>query len=166
MPQGARLGLLRAMTGRLQPSGRNLSYGALAGTPNEAITASLVRPRLALGPPVPTLRRLTRAPSIKSMSASASRSGCDAPAAPAEICQTVTLANLELLDYLQARMTRFGQFDRGVREVAAALVLGDEFRRLLDEAVELANRIARARGFDLGPNLVGLFPLISSDTRE
>ena len=52
------------------------------GTPNDAITASLVRTRFALGPSVPTLRRLTRAPSIRRTSASASKSGCDAPAAP------------------------------------------------------------------------------------
>ena len=50
-------------------------------TPNEAMTARLVRTRLALGPFVPTLRRLTRAPSIKRKSVSARRSGCEAPAA-------------------------------------------------------------------------------------
>src|SRR5580693_4785792 len=57
-------------------------------------------------------------------------------------------------------MALFRQLDRGVRKIAAALVTCDKFRRLLDEAIELANGIARARGFDLGPNLVGLFPLI------
>ena len=57
-------------------------------------------------------------------------------------------------------MARFGEFDRRVGEIAAALVVGDEFRRLSDEAVKLADRIARALRFHLGPDLVGLAALV------
>jgi hypothetical protein len=44
-------------------------------TPKEAITPRLVRRRFALGPFAPTLRRLTRAPSMRRKSVSARRSG-------------------------------------------------------------------------------------------
>jgi hypothetical protein len=44
-------------------------------TPKEAITPRLVRKRFALGPFAPTLRRLTRAPSMRRKSVSARRSG-------------------------------------------------------------------------------------------
>ena len=56
-------------------------------------------------------------------------------------------------------MPRLGQFDRGIRKIAAALVLGDEFRDPIDIAIKLADRIARACGLDVGPNLLGLPPL-------
>jgi hypothetical protein len=51
---------------------RRLSGGRIA---NEAITARLVRTRFALGPFVPTLRRLTRAPSMSRISVSARSTG-------------------------------------------------------------------------------------------
>ena len=57
-------------------------------------------------------------------------------------------------------MTLLGQFDRSVGKIAAALVLGDKFRRLLDETVKLAGRIVRAFGFYLGPNLVGFLSFV------
>ncbi len=56
-------------------------------------------------------------------------------------------------------MPFLGQFDRGVRKIAAAFVLGDEFRHPTDITIKLADRIARACGLDVGPNLLGLPPL-------
>ena len=53
-------------------------------------------------------------------------------------------------------MPCLGQFDRGVRKIAAALVLGDEFRGLSDKAIKLADGIAWTRGFDVGPDFVRL----------
>src|SRR5208282_4248037 len=72
--------------------------------------------------------------------------------------QTVALTFLELLDHPEPGMPRLGQFDRGVRKIAAALVLGDEFGRPSDIAIKLSDGIAWACGFDVGPNLVGLPP--------
>ena len=77
---------------------------------------------------------------------------------PAQPRQTVALTFLELPDDLEPGMPCLGQFDRGVRKIAAALVLGDEFRDPTDIAIKLADRIARACGFDVSPNLVGLPP--------
>ena len=57
-------------------------------------------------------------------------------------------------------MARLGELDRGVRQITAALVTGDEIRRLSDIAVKLADRIAGTRGFDLRPYLVGLSTLV------
>ena len=131
-----------------------------SGTPNEASTARLARAVWRSGPSVPTLRRLTRAPSISRNSVSASSPGCEAPAASQRVGQTVALPALEFLDHPQARMALFGQFDRGVGEIAAALVLGDESRRLLEKAIELADRIAGVGALDLGPDLFRLLALV------
>src|ERR1700756_3722447 len=76
------------------------------------------------------------------------------PRGSAQSRQTVALADLEFFDHPQPRMAFFGQFERGVRKVAAALVLRDKFRNLLDKTVKLANWIPGAGGFDLRPYLV------------
>ena len=55
-------------------------------------------------------------------------------------------------------MPCLSQFDRGVRKIAAALILGDKFRNPTDIAIKLADRIARVCGFDVSPNLVRLPP--------
>ena len=73
--------------------------------------------------------------------------------------QTVALTFFELLDHLESGVPRVGQFDRGVRKIAAALVFGDEFRDPADIAIELANGIAWACSLDVGPNFFGLPPL-------
>ena len=135
-------------------------------TPNEAITPRLVRTRFALGPFAPTLRRLTRAPSIKRKSVSARRSGCEAPACLAEIHQAFALTHLELLDHAKTGVTFLSQFDGGVGKIAAALVLGDEDGGLIHEPIKLANRVARAFSLNFGPDLVRLFALCSSDIQE
>ena len=60
-----------------------------------------------------------------------------------ELRQTIALTHLEFFDHPKTGVAFLGQFDRGVGEVAAALVFGDEFRRLLHKAIKLANRIVR-----------------------
>ncbi len=78
----------------------------------------------------------------------------------AEVGQAIALTHLKFLDQPPPRVTLLCQFDRGVRKIAATLVLGDEFRRLLDKTVKLADRLARVGSFDLRPNLVGLLSLV------
>jgi hypothetical protein len=109
---------------------------ARGGTPNDSITASAVRTRFALGPTVPTLRRLTRAPSL------------------AQLGHPLALVDLELLDHFQPWMPLLGQLDRGVCEIAAALVLGDELADLPDQSVELADRVAGVRRFNFRPGFL------------
>ena len=130
------------------------------GTPNDAIAASLVRTRLALGPFVPMLRRLSLAPSIKQDKRVGEQVGLRGAGAGAQSRQPLALTDLERLDHLEPGMTLLRQFDRGVRQVATALVLGDELSRLLDEAMELSDRIVGAGGLDLRPNLVRLLSLV------
>ena len=95
------------------------------------MTASLVRRRLALGPFVPTLRRLTRAPSMSRNKRVSQQLRLRGARGLTKIRQAIALTDLEFLDDLQPGMALLGQLDRGVGEIAAALVLGDEFRRLV-----------------------------------
>jgi len=57
------------------------------------------------------------------------------------------------------RMARFGEFHRRIGEIAAALVVGDEFRHLSDEAVKLATGSPALR-FHLRPDLCRLAALV------
>src|SRR5271156_6186815 len=57
-------------------------------------------------------------------------------------------------------MTLFRQFDGGVGEIAAALVLGDAYRGLVHETVKLTHRVSWIFCFDFGPDFVRLSPLI------
>ena len=124
------------------------------------MTPRLVRTRLALGPFVPTLRRLTRAPSIKRKSVSARRSGCEAPAALTEIRQALALTHLEFFDHAKTGVTLLRQFDRGVGEIAAAFVPGDKDCDLVHETVKLTSRISGVLGLDFGPDFVRLSPFV------
>ena len=53
----------------------------------------------------------------------------------AQLCQTVALTFLEFPNDLESGMPCLGQFDRGVRQIAAAFILGDEFRDPTDIAI-------------------------------
>ena len=123
------------------------------------MTPRLVRTRLALGPFVPTLRRLTRAPSIKRKSVSARSSGCDRRR-PRRNSPGVTLPHLEFLNNPKAGMPLLRQFDGGVGEIAAALVLGDEYCGLVHETVKLSGWVPGICGLDFGPDFVRLSPFV------
>ena len=91
---------------------------------------------------------------------SARSSGCEAPAALHKIRQALTLTHLEFLDHAKTGMTLLRQFDRGIGEIAAALVLGDEDSGLVHEAVKLTSRVSGICGLDFGPDFVRLSPFV------
>ena len=129
------------------------------GTPKEAITELAVQTRLALGPVVPTLRRLTRAPSISSTIEFGEQIRLRRAGRFAQLGQPIALLDFEILDHLEPRVTFFGEFHRRIGEVAAALILDDRLGDELDEAIELTDRIARVLRLDRRPILLVFRPL-------
>src|SRR5262249_6032594 len=68
--------------------------------------------------------------------------------------QAIALVLLELFDDMPRRMIAFGEFDRGIREIATAAIVEDTLSHDANPRAEFSNRIIRVLAVEAAPNLV------------